>query len=143
MTDDAINRLVAEHVMGWKPYDTGEVWTHLSLSGQWLFTGWAITPPDFDKDYEISSETCAWELTNPVYRFGGSCVFDVCGDPVAWGQVWDYITAQGWHVALDTFADRATATVRHVPTDRSATVNDDKKGRALALAALRAHGVAP
>jgi hypothetical protein len=68
---------------------------------------------------------------------------DYCNLAAAWGALWDFLAAAGWHVTVDTFAERATATLRHVPTDRSATVNDDKKGRALALAALRAHGVTP
>lgn len=64
-----------------------------------------------------------------------------CTDPAAWSALWDFLISEGWNVTLDTFADCAAATLRHVWKDRPFIVNDNDKGRALVLATLAAYGV--
>lgn len=68
-------------------------------------------------------------------------VFNYIYDPVAHETLWRFLTAEGWHVTIDTFARSAKARLTHGGDCRKAVVRNDEKGRALVLATLAAYGV--
>jgi len=107
MTDNEINKAVAERVMGWRQ---------------------CLCKLDCEFWYEGDTEH-----TLPAY----------CTDPAAWGGLYDWLRTHGWEVSLIARGVGTTeARARHHHArGYFGMAEDAETGRALALAALKAHGV--
>lgn len=140
MTDQELNRLLAERVLGWKPdepfdsADGAKLWLKPGTPDQpWVLAGWAIAPVNDDDD-------------DIRYQIGGRRAFDPCNLPDAWGWLYQWLSDNDRRPALWWHQGKHGAMVLKSSPDPSLIDDtkderDEKPGRALVLAALAAYGV--
>lgn len=141
MTNDEINRAVAERVMGWTRHDgLPRAWKR--ADGSWA--GWWYEEPLMDIDDDVEYADSGYRIIPGRWLDAGSQVWDTA-DPAAWGAllVWLATDREPRGTSLDYWPDEQLweVTIGAMLDEQIVRCRDALPGRALCLAALRAYGV--